>query len=787
MAKKAVLEIDSSQVVNATRAISEADLAIARQKKALQEYNKVVKDAVEIERAQNQIMIETGGSYYDKQRKLTALGKVIRSYVANTDEEKAHLESLKKQYADLNTELKEFDATMGNHQRNVGNYNESVAKPLTLQLKEMQRAMAEMIIAGKEGSAEYQQMAEQAGKLQDAIGDANNEVKRFANDTMVMSDVVDITKSAVGAFGLLQSATALLGVEDENLVKSIQKLQAAQTALNSLQQLQQTILNKSSGTYKAFLWVKSLFVKETQTATVALQGEASAANVATTATNRFKSALVKTGIGAIIVGLSALVAKVYEYIQATKDEEQALRDKNKQQAESLKLYEDETKAREKALHDKTTDERTKKQEVYNKLLAENKELTKQINNELTLGSREYNAALERRIVNAKEMAQLQKEIEEIDAKKAKEEADAVKKAEEEKRKERERQYQEWLKNRDKMVADYEKGNKDLYDGISDMQDRQAKQREKDFEDFNKDLEKRVQAQIAWNKKQDELEKEREAKKKEQQQATINKGIELQQEVMQGISDVFQAQADAISRNIEQIDKEIDRSERQIQRHQNNITNYMQMAEMERGAERDALIQAAKDEQAVMKEKEKAEDEARKKKEKLEKEQKVAEFKAKKTNLANQLLQGLANTALGVTQALAQTPPASYVMAALTGAMGAVQTGIIASQMGKLKMANGGLLDGPLHSQGGIPIGNTGVEVEGGEYVVNRRSTAEYLPLLEAINERGRRRYADGGQLELPSMNTTNELLARMNINPVVSVVDINRASNRLSSVQVLSR
>lgn len=90
MAKKAVLEIDSSQVVSATRAISEADLAIARQKKALQEYNKVVKDAVEIERAQNQIMIETGDSYYDKQRKLTALGKVIRSYVASTDEEKVH-------------------------------------------------------------------------------------------------------------------------------------------------------------------------------------------------------------------------------------------------------------------------------------------------------------------------------------------------------------------------------------------------------------------------------------------------------------------------------------------------------------------------------------------------------------------------------------------------------------------------------------------------------------------------------------------------------------------------
>lgn len=773
MAKKAVLEIDSSQVVSATRAISEADLAIARQKKALQEYNKVVKDAVEIERAQNQIMIETGDSYYDKQRKLTALGKVIRSYVASTDEEKVHLESLKKQYADLNTELKEFDATMGNHQRNVGNYNESVAKPITLQLKEMQRAMADMIIAGKEGSDEYQQLAEQAGKLQDAIGDARNEVSRFANDTRQLSAVVDVAKGAVSAFSLLKSASAALGFEDEKLAKSIQTLQAAQAALTSLQEIQAQLLNKSSGLYRVINALKLKYIAFTE-------GEAAATATASTALVTFRKALVATGLGAAIVLLG--------YLASNWD---SVKDAILRAADALGIYNYEAEKAAKKNEEQKKWEASVDQRFYERKLellkSQGGDLKKEIEYEQKILDARYKQDLITYEEYHHQIALLQAKWDKHKGDEAEKAAEEERKAEEKRREEANRRYKEWLKERDKMIAEHEKANKELYDGLSDMQDRQAKQREKEFESFNKDLEKRVQAQIAWNKKQDELEKEREAKKKEQQQATINKGIELQQEVMQGISDVFQAQADAISRNIEQIDKEIDRSERQIQRHQNNITNYMHMAEMERGAERDALIQAAKDEQEVMKQKEKAEDEARKKKEKLEKEQKVAEFKAKKTNLANQLLQGLANTALGVTQALAQTPPASYVMAALTGAMGAIQTGIISAQMGKLKMANGGLLDGPLHSQGGIPVGNTGVEVEGGEYVVNRRSTAEYLPLLEAINERGRRRYADGGQLELPSMNTTNELLARMNINPVVSVVDINRASNRLSSVQVLSR
>lgn len=773
MAKKAVLEIDSSQVVSATRAISEADLAIARQKKALQEYNKVVKDAVEIERAQNQIMIETGDSYYDKQRKLTALGKVIRSYVASTDEEKVHLESLKKQYADLNTELKEFDATMGNHQRNVGNYNESVAKPITLQLKEMQRAMAEMIIAGKEGSDEYQQLAEQAGKLQDAIGDARNEVSRFANDTRQLSAVVDVAKGAVSAFSLLKSASAALGFEDEKLAKSIQTLQAAQAALTSLQEIQAQLLNKSSGLYRVINELKLKYIAFTE-------GEAAATATASTALVTFRKALVATGIGAAIVLLG--------YLASNWD---SVKDAILRAADALGIYNYEAEKAAKKNEEQKKWEASVDQRFYERKLellkSQGGDLKKEIEYEQKILYSRYKQDLITYEEYQHQIALLQAKWDKHKGDEKEKAAEEARKAEEKRREEVNRRYKEWLKERDKMIAEHEKVNKELYDGLSDMQDRQAKQREKEFESFNKDLEKRVQAQIAWNKKQDELEKEREAKKKEQQQATINKGIELQQEVMQGISDVFQAQADAISRNIEQIDKEIDRSERQIQRHQNNITNYMQLAEMERGAERDALIQAAKDEQEVMKQKEIAEDEARKKKEKLEKEQKVAEFKAKKTNLANQLLQGLANTALGVTQALAQTPPASYVMAALTGAMGAIQTGIISTQMGKLKMANGGLLDGPLHSQGGIPVGNTGVEVEGGEYVVNRRSTAEYLPLLEAINERGRRRYADGGQLELPSMNTTNELLARMNINPVVSVVDITRASNRLSSVQVLSR
>jgi len=71
-----------------------------------------------------------------------------------------------------------------------------------------------------------------------------------------------------------------------------------------------------------------------------------------------------------------------------------------------------------------------------------------------------------------------------------------------------------------------------------------------------------------------------------------------------------------------------------------------------------------------------------------------------------------------------------------------------------KFAKGGLLVGPSHSEGGIksPYG----ELEGGEYVVNKRSTKSFMPLLQSINAAGNRRYANGGMT--PSMSDLQEMM-----------------------------
>jgi hypothetical protein len=70
-------------------------------------------------------------------------------------------------------------------------------------------------------------------------------------------------------------------------------------------------------------------------------------------------------------------------------------------------------------------------------------------------------------------------------------------------------------------------------------------------------------------------------------------------------------------------------------------------------------------------------------------------------------------------------------------------------------AEGGLLDGPSHSQGGIKTSFG--ELEGGEYVVNKRATQSFLPILAAINSTGNRKYQDGGMMA--NMDTIQAMMA----------------------------
>lgn len=229
---------------------AEYQKALQSTKAELSARNKEVKDAVNLENAWKTVQEGTLDTYRDKQRMLTAIGTILKSTNADTDEEKAKMEELRNQYVLLNDELKEFDSALGNHQRNVGNYT-SASQDLKGELADITAKMAELLSNGTSKlDPEFQNLAKRAGEIKDAIGDAREEIGRFASDTKVFDDVINLASSATNAFQLWQGVTSMLGVENENLLEVMQRLQSIQAVTEAISNLS-TAMQGGTATAKA--------------------------------------------------------------------------------------------------------------------------------------------------------------------------------------------------------------------------------------------------------------------------------------------------------------------------------------------------------------------------------------------------------------------------------------------------------------------------------------------------------------------------------------------------------
>ena len=105
----------------------------------------------------------------------------------------------------------------------------------------------------------------------------------------------------------------------------------------------------------------------------------------------------------------------------------------------------------------------------------------------------------------------------------------------------------------------------------------------------------------------------------------------------------------------------------------------------------------------------------------------------------------------------------------TAAYGANLAAIAQKKFFPKKFADGGVVNGPSHDQGGVPFsvqGNSGYEMEGGEYVINKRATSMHKDLLDRINKSGmtrpqvgRVKFAQGGLVSSPINESVDYLKA----------------------------
>tara|TARA_R110002020_G_scaffold358437_4_gene570734 strand:+ start:12040 stop:16782 length:4743 start_codon:yes stop_codon:yes gene_type:complete len=131
-----------------------------------------------------------------------------------------------------------------------------------------------------------------------------------------------------------------------------------------------------------------------------------------------------------------------------------------------------------------------------------------------------------------------------------------------------------------------------------------------------------------------------------------------------------------------------------------------------------------------------------------------EEKKFKREKANNIAMALMNGGLAVAKVWGETGPAGFALAPIVAALVAAQVGLIMAQefVGQHggiipEFGAGGMVNGPSHAKGGVKFGVGGrvVELEGGEAVINKKSTAMFRPQLSAMNAAGGGvKFADGG-------------------------------------------
>jgi hypothetical protein len=188
---------------------------------------------------------------------------------------------------------------LDNQAKAIDNVGKS-GKSLTGQLRGLKQELANLEIAGQDGTAAFNQLLIAAAKLEDQIGDTRARVKILASDTFKFDAAVGATQALASGFELAQGAATLFGAESEDLQKAIAKVTAATAVANSVQQLS-ALIKEESAVKTAVLTARTFALTAAQAAYTTVVG------TSTGAMKVFRIALAATGVGLLVIGLGLLI------------------------------------------------------------------------------------------------------------------------------------------------------------------------------------------------------------------------------------------------------------------------------------------------------------------------------------------------------------------------------------------------------------------------------------------------------------------------------------------------
>ena len=166
-------------------------------------------------------------------------------------------------------------------------------KSLKQELREIEKELNRMAMAGEDGTEAFQKMSLRAGELKDQISDTKARINALASDTFKLDAMTGAVEGLASGFAIVEGATALFGAENEDLQKTLVKVQGAMALLQGAQSIQ-NLLQKESAVYIGAMTLAQKIYN-------AVVGES------TGAIKSFRLAMLSLGIPAIITAVGLLI------------------------------------------------------------------------------------------------------------------------------------------------------------------------------------------------------------------------------------------------------------------------------------------------------------------------------------------------------------------------------------------------------------------------------------------------------------------------------------------------
>ena len=236
--------------------------------------------------------------------------------------------------------LQKAEARINKFSEQIRN-NDGAQKSLRTQLRAVIEELARMEEAGQRGTEAYVKLQQEAGRLQNAMGDAQKQAQILAHDNAGLQGVISAVSGVAGAFSAAQGVIGLFGAENENLQKIMLRVQSLMSITMGLQQVANTlnkdsyftvvILAKIRAAYNAELAKSTGALAATTAAQTAENVSATAGTVANTglaASFRAVGAAIKSipVFGWIAAGIGAIIAVAAKFIKQAREAKKAITD-----------------------------------------------------------------------------------------------------------------------------------------------------------------------------------------------------------------------------------------------------------------------------------------------------------------------------------------------------------------------------------------------------------------------------------------------------------------------------